>query len=57
MAALATSNGAITFHSTLGVDAKSVINPVGTVIVSVLLVSLTTATPTPCNDLTSSAVR
>ena len=55
IAALATSNGAITFHSNLGVDAKSVINPVGTVIVSVLFVSLTTATPTSFNALTSFA--
>ena len=55
MAALATSNGAITFHSILGVDAKSVINPLGTVIDSVLFVSLTISTPTSFNALTSFA--
>ena len=49
IAALATSNGAIAHHKALGTDARSVTNPVGTLIVSVLLVSLLTFTPTPFN--------
>ena len=56
IAALATSKGAINHHIALGTEAKSVTNPVGTVIVSVLLVSLLIFTPTPFSAFISSIV-